>query len=117
MAVTSLGDIFGQIAPESQLTGTYSTEAAGLILLFSNILRLAVVGAGLFGLINLLASGIQYIGSTGNPENIKQASSRIWMSLLGLVIVASAFVLAGVIGLLFFGSPRAIIDPVIFGPK
>jgi hypothetical protein len=39
------------------------------------------------------------------------------MSLLGLVIVASAFVLAGVIGLLFFGSPRAIIDPVIFGPK
>ncbi|HKZ35590.1 MAG TPA: hypothetical protein VJ242_02635 [Patescibacteria group bacterium] len=107
--------VLGDIRPPQNVTA-YSTTTAGLINLLSNILRLSVVAAGIFGLINLLASGIQWIGAGGNPEMIKQAASRIWMSLLGLIIVAGAFVLAGIIGLVFFGSPTAIINPVIFGP-
>ena len=81
------------------------------------VVVLMVIAAGVFGLINLLTSGIQWAAAGGNPDMIKQASSRIWMSLLGLVIVAAAFVFAGVIGLLFFGSATAIINPVIYGPQ
>lgn len=110
-----LKTIFGTFEPP-QNVAAYSADTAGLINLLSNILKLSVVAAGVFGLINLVTSGIQWAGAAGNPEMIKQASSRIWMSLLGLVIVAGAFVLAGVIGLLFFGSATAIINPVIFGP-
>lgn len=111
----ALKPILGNI-DTPQNVAAYTEGPAGLINLLSNVLKISVVAAGLFGLINLLSSGIQYVGAAGNPEMIKQASSRIWMSILGLAIVAGAFVLAGIIGLLFFGSATAIINPVIFGP-
>ena len=115
MAEVTWQQIFGKIDPP-QNVAAYSADTAGLIRLLSNVLKISVVAAGVFGLINLVPAGIQWAGAAGNPEIIKQASSRIWMSLLGLIIVAGAFVLAGVIGLLFFGSATAIINPVIFGP-
>ena len=99
-----------------QNVNAYSENVTGLINLLSNILRLSVLAAGVWGLLNLISSGIQWIGASGNPEMIKQASSRIWMSLLGLIIIAVAFVVTGIIGLIFFGSADAIIKPAIYGP-
>src|SRR3990172_8544343 len=109
-------ELLGTIDPPQNVVA-YSADTAGLIRLISNVLKISVVAAGIFGLINLVTAGIQWAGAGGNPEIIKQASSRIWMSLLGLIIVAVAFVAAGVIGLLFFGSATAIINPVVFGPE
>ncbi len=94
----------------------YYPGAEGLILFLNNILRVAIFAAGIFALINFLISGIQYIGSSGNPETLKQASSRMWLSFLGLVIATSSLVIAGIIGLVFFGHATAIINPVIYGP-
>ena len=95
----------------------YTEGPEGLILLFNNILKIAIFAAGIFALINFLIAGIQYIGSSGNPEITKKASSRMWLSLLGLVVATSALVIAGVIGLVFFGDATAIIAPVIYGPN
>ena len=106
---------FGTFSPPKNIQA-YGEGPGGLILLFNNILKVAIWASGIFALINFLISAIQYIGSSGNPETTKQASSRIWMSLLGLVVAASALVLAGIIGLVFFGNALAIINPVIYGP-
>ncbi len=94
----------------------YTEDPSGLILFLNNILRVAIFAAGIFALINFLISGIQYIGSSGNPETLKQASSRMWLSFLGLVIATSSLVIAGIIGLVFFGHATAIINPIIYGP-
>ena len=94
----------------------YGPDPQGLIKLFNNILKVAIFGSLIFALINFLVSAIQYIGSSGNPELLKQASSRIWMSLLGLVVAAGSLVIAGILGLIFFGNPGAIINPTIYGP-
>ncbi len=91
-------------------------EINNLIFFLSNLLKIIIYAGGLFALINLFISGIQYLGSSGNPEMIKQASARIWMSLLGLVIIASSLILAAVIGLIFFGDASLIIKPIIPGP-
>jgi hypothetical protein len=88
----------------------------GLIWFANNIMRVAIYGSMLVALINLVVSGIQYIGSSGNPEVLKSASSRIWISILGLVVAGGSLVIAGVLGLIFFGSPTAIIAPTIYGP-
>ncbi|MCX6817060.1 MAG: hypothetical protein NTZ93_04285 [Candidatus Beckwithbacteria bacterium] len=111
-----LKNFFGsKLEPPPGITA-YGEGAGGLILLFNNILKIAVFISLLFALINLLISAIQYIGSSGNPDLIKQASGRITNSLLGLVIAAASLVLAGLVGLLFFGNATAIINPVIYGP-
>lgn len=110
-------NIFGQTGAAPPGVEKYSSgNIEGLTLLLNNILKLSIFAAGLYTLINLIISGIQYIGSSGNPEIIKQASSRIWLSLLGLVIVAGSLVLAAVIGLIFFKDATAILSPTIPTP-
>ena len=107
------GDFFGDIETPPGIDKYGGEDAAGLITLFNNFLRLAIVIAGLFTLVNFLTAAIWYIGSSGNPDTIKQATSRIWMSLLGLLIVGASIALAAVIGLIFFGSATAILSPTI----
>lgn len=110
--------IFGKPVPPQgidQYSGP-DGDISGLILLLNNLLKVIIFAAGIFALINFLISAIQYVGSSGNPELLKQASSRIWISLLGLVIIAGSIVLAAVIGLLFYGDATAILIPTFLTP-
>jgi hypothetical protein len=115
----SLTDFFGQSADAPQWTQAFSGsiygDAGDIIIFANNFMRVAIYGSLLIALINILVSGIQYIGSSGNPELLKTASSRIWISLLGLIVAGASLVIAGVLGLIFFGSPTAIISPTIYG--
>ena len=104
---------FGQLGAPPGVSNYGGSDPAGLIRLLSNILKITIFASGVFTLINLVISGIQYIGSSGNPDTIKAASSRIWMSMLGLVIIASSLALASIFGVIFFGDASAIINPVI----
>lgn len=115
--MATIKDFFGQFAPPPGIAEYSSTgEVTALVLFLSNILKIIIYAAGLFALINLLVSGIQYLSSGANPEMIKQASARIWMSILGLVIIASSLILAAIVGQVFFGDAALIIKPVIPGP-
>lgn len=115
LSTLSPADFFGSRLNSPQ-GSNYSQEAGGLIIFFNTILKIALWGSLIFALVNLLVSAIQFISSGGNPEFIKQASGRIWISLLGVVVAASSLVLAGLFGLIFFGDATAIINPVIRGP-
>ena len=113
-------NVFGKSSPppgiDQYSPGTGLAGVSGLSILLSNALKITVFAAGIFSLINFLISGIEYIGSSGKPETLKKASSRIWMSLLGLVIIASAFVLAALIGLIFYNDASAILIPSFWAP-
>ncbi|KKT45476.1 MAG: hypothetical protein UW37_C0046G0005 [Candidatus Gottesmanbacteria bacterium GW2011_GWA2_44_17] len=109
-------DFFGSSADAPEGVLAYGENVQGLILLFNNILKVAIYGSMAFALINFLVSGIQYIGSAGNPELVKTASARIWISLLGLLVAGGSLVLAGILGLVFFGDALAIINPKVYGP-
>lgn len=91
-------------------------EVEGLTLLLGNIVKISIFVAGLYSLFNFLSAGILYIGSSGNPESIKQASAKIWMSMLGLLIVAASLVISAIIGLIFFKDATAILQPIIPTP-
>lgn len=115
---TDIQKFFGTFSPPPGIAEYEGTThgVTAITTLLSNILRLTIFAAGLYTLINLIISGIQYIGSSGNPELLKQASSRIWISLLGMIIIAAAIILAAVIGIIFFGNYKAIIEPAIPNP-
>lgn len=113
----TIQEFFGKFSPPQGIDKYSPTgDPANLIFFLSNLLKIIIYAGGLFALINLFISGIQYLGSSGNPEMIKQASTRIWMSLLGLVIIAGSLILAAIFGLVFFGDASLIIKPVIPGP-
>lgn len=98
----------GQVSDECQ--------GFGLIIFINNLLKLVVVIAGLFALVNLIVAGYQFMTAMGDPKSITNAWNKIWQSLIGLILVAGSFALAAIFGWLLFGNPLAILQPQIFGP-
>ena len=113
-----LTDFFGTSGAEKpSILDKYTGNDPGALILFANnIMKVMIYGSMIIAVVNMLVSGIQFMSSNGNPEYIKTASGRIWISLLGLVVAGASLVIAGILGLIFFGDATAIISPAIYGP-
>jgi hypothetical protein len=108
-------DFFGKIAEPPGISEYGGDTAQGLIKLLNNILKIVIYAGGIYAIFNLIAVGIEYIGSSGNPETIKTATQKIWMTLLGLTVIASSLLLAALFGLILFGDATAILNPQLPG--
>jgi hypothetical protein len=95
---------------------SYSTVGGGIIGLFTNVLRLVFVIAGIYALINFIIAGYQYMGAGGDSKALTAAWNRIWQTLLGLIIVVGSFALAALFGYILFGDAGFILRPSIYGP-
>ncbi len=92
-------------------------DVTGLGLLISNVLRLFFVVAGVLALFNFITAGFQYMSSGGDSKAIQAAWNKIMYSLIGLVLMTSAFVLAAIFGYLIFKDPLFMLRPAIYGPR
>lgn len=106
-----IAGIFGNITNPTQYPGT---NGEGLFKFISQIFQLTGVIAGLYFAFNLISAGYMYLSANGDIKKTEQAWNKIWQSILGMVIVASAFVLASVVGNLFGID---ITNPTIKGPN
>jgi len=102
--------LFGSIANPTKYA---STQGQGLFTFISNLLKFAAVIAGIYMVAQLIFAGFQYISANGDVKKTEQAWAQIWQSLLGLVIISAAFVIAGVVGRL---TGINILNPTIYGP-
>ena len=94
----------------------YGNVEGGLGNFLNNILMLISTVAGLFALFNFIMAGYGYMSANGDEKKVQQAWAKIWQSLLGLGIVAAAFLIAALVGWIFFKDPTFIINPKIYGP-
>ncbi|MBU1326587.1 hypothetical protein KKB64_00170 [Patescibacteria group bacterium] len=94
----------------------YGNVDTGLILFFSNILRLVFVAGGIFAFINIVVAGFQYMTAAGDTKLLTAAWNRIWQSLVGLIIIVGSFAFASLFGYLIFGDAGFILNPKIYGP-
>lgn len=107
-----MNNVFGEIRPPNFI----SKDPGGLIVLFNNILRLLIVGAGIFALFNFILAGYSFMSASGDPKKIDAAWAKIWQSMVGLLIIVISFTLAAIISKLLFGNAGAILNPKIYGP-
>ena len=108
----SLFQLIGTIGNPLPSYGSYLSATK----LLSNIIRLLIVGAGLYALVNFVIAGIGFINSAGNPEGIQKSWAKIYKSVIGLSVVMLSFAFAALLGLLLYGDPSAILQPEITGP-
>jgi len=116
-----LYSIFGTVKNPFANIGGYGNDPGGatdfgLIVFLNNILRLFIVVAGIYAFIQILLAGMLFISAGGDAKQISSAWNKIWQAGLGLVIVASSFVLAAIFGWIIFGDPSAILSPKLYGP-
>jgi len=108
--------IFGNITPPSSIklwTDKAGNEGNALFLFISNMLKLAGTIAGIYAVVQFIMAGFTYITAAGDPKMMEKAWAMIWQSMLGLLIIGSAFTLAAVIGKLTGLNP---LSPEIYGP-
>jgi hypothetical protein len=101
---------FGQITTPEALSSISGGDTGGLQVILNIILRTMIMGAGIYAVINIILAGYAYLSASGDPKRISDATAKIWHSVLGFVIAAGAFVLAGLLGELLFGDPNAILQ-------
>jgi len=107
---------FGCVSPPPGVKD-YGDFKTGLIPFANNILKLMIVGAGIFAFINIIVAGYGFLSAGGDSKKVEAAWNKIWQSLLGLAFVAGSFVLAAIFGWLIFKDPTAILNPKIYGPN
>jgi len=107
--------VFGKIDLPGPLTG-YGEYKPGLINFFNNLLKLITLVAGLFTVINFIMAGYGIMSSQGDPEKISKAQSKIWNSVIGMVIIVASFSFAALLGWLLFKNTYTILKPKIYGP-
>jgi len=111
-------DLFGEIKnPLPQLGSTsYGGVRTGLPSLISNIIGLIATIGGIALLINFLLAGLDFITASGDTKRIENAWKKIYMSIIGLIVIVGAFVFVGIAGKLLFGDYTALLKPKLFGP-
>lgn len=109
-------DPIGKILPPTGgilATGAIDAQGkfTGITSLLNSILKLIFIAAGLWGFMNLIIAGFNFMSAGGDPKVVSQAWSRIWQTFVGLLLIATSFLFAAIIGILLFKNPLAILQP------
>lgn len=67
-------------------------------LVFENVIRAALVFAGIVALYFIIISGIKFITSGGDPKAVEGARKTLMFAIIGLLIVLLSFFIVSVIG-------------------
>lgn len=108
-------DIIGKIDVGNTIPSVYQ-NTSGFGVFISNILRLFFVVAGVYAFINIIIGGFQFMQSGGDSKAVNAAWSRIWQSLLGLIIVVGSFAIITIMSYIIFGKGDTILNPQLYGP-
>lgn len=124
LAQTELGPIggeegfgpFGWLGKISAAVPEQAATAVGeeLASLFSKIIGVMTVVAGLWFIIQFVLGGYGFLSAGGDTDAFNRARDKIVHAIIGLVVVIAAYAIVGIIGTIF-GFP--ILQPQEIIPK
>jgi len=95
-AGTSVTELFGTVAPPPGMSG-FTDPATGLGNLFSGLVQMILIIAGLLLLLYLLWGAVEWIISGGDKEKLAKAQQKIQNAIVGMFLVIGSFVIFAVI--------------------
>lgn len=101
--------------PEGVSRANYDKNK-GLMQFISNLIKFATIAGGLFVLYNLVMAGFIFLSKSGDSNAYAQLTEKITMSVMGLAVIALAYTIIGLIGLIIFKDAGYILNPTIHGP-
>jgi len=116
--------LFGQVMAQSKWgtitappgASNYGSGISGIGPFITNGIRLLIVIAGIYAVINFVLAGYGFMSAGGDPKRVADAWAKIWQTLVGLIIVVGAYVIGSVVSRLLFGDAGAIFNIKVFGP-
>lgn len=93
-------------------TGDYAP--IGIVNFISKLLQILTIICGVWFMINIIYAGVLFITSSGDAAVFGKFKDSLYYSIIGLVVLAAAYLIAGLIGTIFFGDAGFIIRPTLF---
>jgi hypothetical protein len=94
--------------------GGGGNDQIGLINFLSLMLRIFTIVAGLFFMFNLIYAGYLFLSAGSDAGQFNKFKEMLYYSLIGLLVIAMAYMIAGVAGLFLFGDAGYIIQPALY---
>lgn len=97
-----LQGIFGTISHPSQLGGLFFglTGEQGIGKLLSKVIELLYIFGALVFVVYMIYSGVEFIYSEGSKEQVAEARNRIIYAIIGIIVLALAFVLLRILSVI-----------------
>lgn len=112
-AMAATEDPYGKIYVDTGRVGSGSGAAATKGMPFVNrLIGFSAAVAAIALLVVIITNGIKVINNDKGPEALKEATTNILLSILGLGLAASAFIFTGYFSRVFYGDARFYTDPV-----
>lgn len=92
---------------------TRSGDDIALIFFISNMISVFTVVMGIYVLFNFIIAGMTYVASSGDAGTHEKVRQTITQSVLGLILIVTAYTITGLVSLVFFGDPAFILNPSI----
>lgn len=110
--------IFGNIDPKAAIGdqgkyGQLTDPATGFVSLINNLLGTLTALAGVFVIVNLISAGYLYLSSNGEPQKITAAGNKVLQTVIGIGIVAVAYVIAAILGAVLYNDPTKLLHPTV----
>ena len=108
--------IFGTVDAPPGVSAYNELEQGGLTVFLSNIIRLIMVMGGVYAVFNFILAGLAYMSAGGDPKKIADAGSKIYMSMVGLVVMLGSLLIAAMLSWILFGDYQTLLSLSVFGP-
>lgn len=102
--------------PDFLANGLGTVSTGGLGVLINLVLRVMLVGAGVYAVFNFILAGYSFMSAGGDPGKVANAWSKIYQTAIGLVVAAGALVLAAIFGRLIFNDWLFLLNPELPTP-
>lgn len=109
---------FGDLKPPPgidkwQQEAGLDADQPALIFFISRMITLITVLAGIWTLVNVIVAAYHYITGGGSSESHAKVRNMLTMSVIGLLLIVTAYTMGGIIGIIFFGDASYILSPTI----
>ena len=89
-------------------------SSLALITFLNNVVALITVIAGIWTMFNFISAGYLFLSSSNEPQKLAAANNKILQSVIGLAIVAAAYVIAGILGFILFKDSTKLLKFDLF---
>lgn len=107
--------VIGGITAPDAITRINSTSGIGLLVFFSRVLSFLAIVGGIIVVGNFVSAGLMYITGAGNTDTHIKVRDKITYSVLGIIIIVSAYTIVGLMGLIFFKDVTFLLNPRLQG--
>jgi hypothetical protein len=86
----------------------------GIVNFLSLLLRIFTIISGLWFMFNIIVGGYLFITSSTDSGTMAKFKESLYFSLIGLFVIATAYLIAALVGSIFFGDAGFIIRPGLY---